>query len=113
MIYVFDLDETICTTLGIEEMERLERYEKAAPIDIVINKMRELKSKGHTIIIHTARGMLTNNGNVAAVCFELNDITTKWLEDNRVPYDELRFGKPYADFYIDDKAITPCQLNKL
>ena len=24
-----------------------------------------------------------------------------------IPYDEIYFGKPYANFYIDDLAINP------
>jgi len=34
-------------------------------------------------------------------------MTEKWLKDNRVCYDELIFGKPAADVYVDDKAVLP------
>jgi len=27
------------------------------------------------------------------------------LDRNGIPYDELHFGKPVADFYVDDKAV--------
>jgi hypothetical protein len=27
-----------------------------------------------------------------------------WLDKNNIPYDEIIFGKPLADIYIDDKA---------
>ena len=33
-------------------------------------------------------------------------VTEDWLERHNVPYDILVFGKPFADAYIDDKAIT-------
>jgi len=29
----------------------------------------------------------------------------EWLNKYQIPYDEIHFGKPLADFYVDDKAI--------
>ena len=34
-------------------------------------------------------------------------MTEKWLKDNNVKYHELKFGKPAAWKYIDDKACLP------
>ena len=31
--------------------------------------------------------------------------TLQWLEQHGVTYDEIHFGKPYADVYIDDHAF--------
>jgi hypothetical protein len=31
--------------------------------------------------------------------------TLNWLEKNNVPYDEIYFGKPWAQIYIDDNAF--------
>ena len=28
-----------------------------------------------------------------------------WLEKYGIPYDEIRFGKPHVDYFIDDKGI--------
>jgi hypothetical protein len=33
-------------------------------------------------------------------------ITCDTLEKYEIPYDEIYFGKPYADFYIDDLAVN-------
>ena len=34
-----------------------------------------------------------------------DSITRDWLSRHSVPYHELIFGKPYADFYVDDKSV--------
>ena len=32
------------------------------------------------------------------------DHIVNWLNNYEIPYDEIWFGKPLADVYIDDKA---------
>jgi tRNA A-37 threonylcarbamoyl transferase component Bud32 len=51
--------------------------------------------------------MRTHKGNVGAIIADIGKITINTLEKFGIPYDELYFGKPYADFYIDDLAINP------
>jgi hypothetical protein len=34
------------------------------------------------------------------------EVTENWLRQNGVPFDELVFGKPIADLYVDDKAMS-------
>ena len=50
--------------------------------------------------------MLTHNGNIGRVVADIGRCTIETLERFNIPYDELCFGKPIADFYIDDKAIN-------
>ena len=45
---------------------------------------------------------LTKNIKIVA---DVGGITLKTLEDFKIPYDEVYFGKPHADFYVDDLAI--------
>jgi hypothetical protein len=66
-----------------------------------------MKSLGHYIIIHTARRMRTHHGNVGLCMADIGELTIQTLKEFNIPYDELNFGKPYADFYIDDLAIDP------
>jgi capsule biosynthesis phosphatase len=112
MVFVFDLDETICTRKGdkFKSLPRLEQYRNADVIVKTVDKMKELYKRGDTIIIHTARGMLTNNNDLSKVEEELKELTEEWLLKNNVPYHSLIFGKPYADYYIDDKAINVLDL---
>jgi hypothetical protein len=50
--------------------------------------------------------MKTYNGNIGNVMQNIGKITFDTLEKFNIPYDEIYFGKPYADFYIDDLAIN-------
>jgi len=105
MIYVVDLDDTICYP-DHSKVDTYSKYSLAKPNEKVIEKIRWLKNEGHTIIIHSARRMLTHKGNITAIELDVGNVTRQWLTEHAVPYDELIFGKPYGDFYIDDKAVN-------
>ncbi len=49
--------------------------------------------------------MATCNNNVAKVTARQAPIIIEWCKKYECPYDELLFGKPHVDFFIDDKAI--------
>ena len=100
MRIVFDLDGVIC-----ELKKPSESYSEVIPKKKVIQKMRDLKEEGHYLIIHTGRHMRTCEGDVGKVIKKVGKVTEDWLEKCNVPYDELIFGKPYADLYIDDLGI--------
>ncbi|MNG12378.1 hypothetical protein D3C84_959880 [compost metagenome] len=54
--------------------------------------------------------MLTHAGDVQKVIDDVGSITEIWLSEHGVRYDELVFGKIYADVYLDDKALRPEEL---
>jgi capsule biosynthesis phosphatase len=108
MRIVFDLDGVIC-----ELKKPSESYSEVIPKKKVIQKMRNLKDDGHYLIIHTGRHMRTCDGDVAKVIEKIGKITKEWLEKWQVPYDELVFGKPYADMYIDDLGVEFSNSEKL
>jgi len=63
--------------------------------------LEALHDAGHRIIIHTL--MATTPSGTAAV--------TDWLDHYGIDYHEVTAIKPYADYYIDDKAITHVNWN--
>ena len=86
----FDLDGTLCTnTFG--------EYERAEPFAWAIERVNELARAGHRIIVFTARGTATG--------LDWDDLTRGQLARWGLEYDELRFGKPSADVYVDDRAV--------
>jgi UDP-N-acetylglucosamine 2-epimerase len=99
--FCFDLDNTLVSYPKIPN-----DYSSVEPIEKTINFVRYLKNFGHTIIIHTARRMKTHKGNLGGVIADIGKITFDTLEKFDIPYDELYFGKPQADFYIDDNAVS-------
>jgi len=95
-----DLDGVIC------ELKREEQsYEELKPLPGAVEKIRKLKENGHYIIIYTSRRMKTHNGNLGKVVADIGLITLEWLKKYNIPYDELYFGKPWADVYIDDNSF--------
>ncbi len=97
----FDLDNTLVTYPKI-----LGDYKSVEPIQKNIDYLKYLKKFGHTIIIYTARRMKTHNGNVGKINADVGKITFDTLDKFDIPYDEIYFGKPYADIYIDDLAVN-------
>ena len=92
MRFVFDIDGVIMTIVESNN------YLDAKPIDKTVRIINKLYNLGHEIILFTARGNKTG--------IDWEDVTVKQLKDCGLLYHELRFGKPYADYYVDDKFIT-------
>ena len=91
MIYCFDIDGTLCTnTHGA--------YESAEPYPQRIAKVNALHADGHTIYLLTARGSTTG--------IDWRAATERQLDQWGVRYHALFLGKPTADIYIDDRAVS-------
>jgi capsule biosynthesis phosphatase len=103
---VFDLDNTI-----LSYPTQYKDYSSVKPIQHIRNLIQLLKSKGHEIIIYTARKMVTCNDNVGKIIKAVGQTTLQSLDQLDIPYDELYFGKPYGDIYIDDKAFNTFDKN--
>ncbi|MCC6132332.1 MAG: capsular biosynthesis protein [Acidobacteria bacterium] len=95
-----DLDGVIC-----ELRQEGLSYDELRPLPGAAEKLAALRAAGHTIIIQTARHMKTCGGNVGRVIAKQGLTTLRWLERHEIQYDELHFGKPHADIYIDDNAF--------
>jgi hypothetical protein len=66
------------------------------PIKEMVDCAVWARSEGHTVIIHTQRPAT-----------EASSATTfATLETLGIPYDEVIFGKPSADIYIDSRAVN-------
>ncbi|RAN76612.1 HAD hydrolase family protein [Bacillus sp. SRB_331] len=99
MRYIIDLDGTIC-----DLKEPNQSYSEVKPKKNVKEALQEIVDRGDTVIIFTARHMKTCENNVELVEERIGKITRDWLNRYEIPYDQLIFGKPYGDIYIDDLA---------
>lgn len=91
MIYCFDIDGTLCSNTDGE-------YEKAEPLHDRIAQVNRLYEAGHTIKLYTARGSTTGKN--------WRRVTEVQMHEWNVGYHELIMGKPEADVYVDDKAVS-------
>ena len=88
-IYCIDIDGTLCTEMC--------EYKDAKPIVKVIKKINDLYDNNNKIILFTARGYTSKK--------DWRELTEKQLKEWNVKYHELILKKPFADYYIDNKAI--------
>jgi len=95
MIYIVDIDQTICDTPNIGGKQR---YDLSKPYPERIEKINELYEAGHTIIYWTARGSGSGINQFKITFGSL----TAW----GAKFHELRLGKPSYDIWIDDKAFS-------
>jgi len=80
-------------------------YRLAEPLESNIAAINRLHAAGHRIIILTARGSATG--------IDWRAVTEDQLNRWGVRRHDLQFGKPAADYYVDDRLITIADLQKL
>ena len=100
MRIVVDLDGTICPI-----KQSHQTYADLVPHPGAVERLKELRTNGHYIIIQTARNMATQQSNLGKVVQNIGKVTLDWLEKYDVEYDEIYFGKPNAQIYLDDRAF--------
>jgi CMP-N,N'-diacetyllegionaminic acid synthase len=93
---VFDIDGVIA------KIQKDNNYELAEPNYPMIQLINRLYDLGNYIVLHTARGFVTG--------IDWSVITKEQLVSWELKYHEIYFGKPNADYYVDDKMIS---MNKL
>lgn len=102
LTWVFDLDETLVTL-----PDALNDYSTCLPYENVARLARRLHACGHRIVIHTARRMLSLRGDVSEIERQTRKVMEENLQIHGIPFDEIVFGKPYGDVYVDDKSVNP------
>jgi capsule biosynthesis phosphatase len=96
---ICDFDDTLCITTTRD-------WENAQPVQGIINKINNFYNKGWQIIIVTARGQLSCDGDTEKADAKYRKIIEGWLHRNGVKYHLLRFEKYLGSYYLDDKAIN-------
>ena len=97
--FVFDIDGVIAGfRAGLD-------YDSAPPNEKMIAIINRLYAMGNEIILHTARGYVTG--------IDWRRTTERQMREWGVNYHELHFGKPNADYYIDDKSLELTKLYEM
>lgn len=89
--FVFDIDGVIA---GFRE--GLD-YDSAPPVEEMVRIINKLYDMGNYIVLFTARGYVTG--------IDWRPTTEDQMKRWGLKYHELIFGKPNADYYIDDKML--------
>ena len=88
----FDIDGVLATLTPGND------YSVAMPIKENISILNKLYDNDNTIVLFTARGSETG--------IDWKKITENQMKDWGVKYHELRFGKPGAEMFVDDRAVN-------
>lgn len=90
--FVFDIDGVIAC-----KREDLD-YAQAEPNWPMIRCVNRLYDMGCEIILFTARGYVSGK--------DWRSVTEQQMKEWGLKYHELHFGKPNADYYVDDKMLS-------
>ena len=90
--FCFDIDGVIAGLVPDNN------YKLSEPIKENIELVNKLYEKGHRIVLHTARGSATG--------INWEKVTKEQMDKWSLKYHDLKFGKPAADYYIDDKLVN-------
>lgn len=99
---IIDLDNTI--TIDDKNKEYPEKPVNTRVLDALNNV-----STNYGIEIFTARNMLSFDGDLDKIDKITKPIAEKWLLENNINYDSIKFGKPYCGpggYYVDDKNLS-------
>lgn len=102
---VVDIDGTLCPIKTPDQS-----YADLVPEPMMLAKLRRLHAEGWHIILFTARGMRSNDGNIGKITRNVAPTLLQWLANHAIPFDELQLGKPWpgrCGVYIDDRAVRP------
>lgn len=107
VVLVFDLDSTICYGPKVNGSHAFKK-----PNRQIIDEINKCHDMGYTIIIETARGMGSNHNDEGKALKASAEDTLRWLRENNVMYDSIKFSKSFGAMYVDDKAIRPYEFMK-
>lgn len=104
-VLVVDIDGTLCPIKAAGE-----NYADL-PVDTEMrDRLAAMKADGWRIILSSARGMRTYDGNAGEIMKHVFPTLVDWLTRREVVYDELWVAKPWPGhegFYIDDRTVRP------
>ena len=104
-VLVVDIDGTLCP------VKTADQNYADLPINAeLVAQLRQLRGEGWRIILNSARGMQTHDGNAGAITRHVLPTLIAWLERHDIPHDELHIAKPWPGrdgSYIDDRTVRP------
>ena len=104
-VLVVDIDGTLCP------IKRSGEDYRDLPVDVEMrDRLNALRASGWRIILSSARGMRSHDGNAGEILRNVFPTLVEWLKHHEVGYDEIWMAKPWPGhdgFYIDDRTVRP------
>lgn len=104
--FIIDIDGVICHAPNNPDGSY--DYPNAHPVTSVIKRINQLYDDGNTIILLTARGYRTFNGDLEKIKEFHEPIFIEWLKKHNVKHHKLIMGKPWGPnpIYVDDRGLS-------
>ena len=104
-VLVVDLDGTLCPIKSAGQS-----YRDLRPEPLMLARLQDLARQGWRIVIQSARGMRSHDGNAGEINAHVLPVVIEWLRRHEVPFHEIHMGKPWPGdngFYVDDRSVRP------
>ncbi len=104
-VLVVDLDGTLCPIKAPGES-----YRDLQPEPLLLARLQGMAAEGWRIVIQSARGMRSHDGNPGEINAHVLPVLIDWLRRHEVPFHEVHVAKPWPGdngFYIDDRSVRP------
>ena len=104
-VLVVDVDGTLCPIKAPGES-----YRDLQPEPLLLARLQGMAAEGWRIVIQSARGMRSHDGNPGEINARVLPVLIDWLQRHAVPFHEVHVAKPWPGdngFYIDDRSVRP------
>ncbi len=104
-VLVVDVDGTLCPIKSAGQS-----YKDLQPEPRMLARLQEMAAAGWRIVIHSARGMRSYDGNPGEINAHVLPVLLDWLKRHEVPFHEVHVGKPWPGnngYYVDDRSVRP------
>ena len=104
-VLVVDVDGTLCPIKAPGES-----YRDLQPEPLLLARLQGMAAEGWRIVIQSARGMRSHDGNPGEINARVLPVLIDWLQRHEVPFHEVHVAKPWPGdngFYIDDRSVRP------
>ena len=104
-VLVVDVDGTLCPIKAAGQS-----YSDLQPEPRMLARLQEMAATGWRIVIHSARGMRSYDGNPGEINAHVLPVLLDWLQRHEVPFHEVHVGKPWPGnngYYVDDRSVRP------
>ncbi len=104
-VLVVDVDGTLCPIKAAGQS-----YKDLQPEPQMLARLQEMAAQGWRIVIQSARGMRSYDGNPGEINAHVLPVLLEWLKRHEVPFHEIHVGKPWPGdngYYVDDRSVRP------
>ena len=99
---IVDLDNTLVTYPRVHG-----DYSTVEIRPEIVKWLQDVQANGAHLVLYTARRSETHKGNVGKIISDVGQVTLETIKHSGIVFNEVHFGKPHGDIYLDDRGYNP------